>query len=194
MLMSFVRIFRQLSLFLFLALLFSSVFSQVVFANDLSLGEEYSDYHKEKYSRKNSKSSNGSDKGSDRSLVVSTLLYIPNRVLDFIDIFRFDVGVGPAIGAVVRFTPNGQAGLRFLMPVSARVGLRGRKSPVFIEHSNEMGIGPFFLGSDDRKPTPVEVGLGADLFLAGAYVGVSIDSIFDFIGGFVGFDISEDDL
>lgn len=156
---------------------------------DLDLGSEYSDYNKQKGSGKSSGSSS-----KDRNIIVSTLLFVPNRILDLLDIIRFDVGVGPAVGAVVRVTPHAQAGARFLMPISLRAGLRGRKMPVFIEHTTEMGAGPLFLSSKDREPSPAEVGIGADLFIAGAYLGISFDSIVDFFGGFAGFDISDDDL
>jgi hypothetical protein len=156
----------------------------------IDLGEEYTDFSKSGSSKSASKKSNK----EDRSFLVSALLYIPSRVLDILDIFRFDVGVGPAVGAVVRVTPHAQAGMRLLMPVSLRAGLRGRKSPVFIEHTSEMGVGPLYLDSAQREPTPLEIGAGVDLFLVGFYLGISIDSIFDAVLGFVGIDISDDDL
>lgn len=158
--------------------------------NNLDLGEEYQEHGKERYGR----GKTPQYKKQDSSLVYKTLLFIPNRVLDILDIFRFDVGVGPSIGAVIRVTPHGQAGVRLLMPISVRAGLRGRRLPVFIEHSSEMGIGPAFLSSESRKPSSLEVGAGVDLLLAGAYLGVSIDSIWDALAGFAGFDPADDDL
>lgn len=172
----------------------SSVYGQ---SADIDLGNEYTDHGKERYQRSGAQKGSGRSASEEKdadSFLYSAVMYVPNRVLDILDIFRFDVGVGPAVGAVVRITPYGQAGARLLMPVSVRAGLRGRRSPIFIEHSSEMGIGPAYLGSESRKPTPLEVGLGADLFIAGAYAGVSIDSIWDALAGFVGFDPSEDDL
>ncbi len=156
----------------------------------MELGSEYSDYKKQKGGKSQSKSS----KDDEKSTAHVVLLYIPNRILDLLDIIRFDIGVGPSLGAVVRVTPYGQAGARFMMPVSLRAGLRGRKLPVFIEHTNELGVGPLFLSSDDRKPSILEVGAGADLFLVGAYAGISIDSIADFALGIFGLDPSDDDL
>jgi hypothetical protein len=173
--------------YLFLSFYVSPATAEEAGKGDLELGDEYSEHSK-------NHSKNKEYKKNERSFLVSTLLFIPNRVLDLVDIIRFDVGVGPALGAVVRVTPYGQAGVRFVMPVSLRAGLRGRKMPVFIDHTNEMGVGPLFLGSKDREPTPLEVGVGGDLLLVGAYAGVSIDSIFDFLGGFVGLDISDDDI
>lgn len=160
-----------------------------LFAQALDLGDEYSNHSKDSTQSKESKNSK---KG--RSFLVSALLYIPNRVLDILDIVRFDVGVGPAVGGVIRVTPYAQAGARFMMPLSVRAGLRGRKSPVFIEHTSEVGVGPLYLDSSQRKATPLEIGAGVDLFLFGVYFGISVDSIFDAVLGFVGVDISDDDL
>ena len=46
------------------------------------------------------------------------LLYIPNRVLDLIDVFRVDVGVGASVGSVVRVTEYAQLGYRRMAPLS----------------------------------------------------------------------------
>ena len=121
-------------------------------------------------------------------------MYLPNRLIDFVDIFRVDVGAGPATGVVVRLTKWGQVGYRTMAPASLRVGIRGREIPVFVERSSEFGVGPAFLQSHDREVTTLEFGAGADLFLAGAYVGVSVDEFFDFLGGWVGIDFKNDDF
>ncbi len=121
-------------------------------------------------------------------------LWLPNRVLDLIDVFRFDVGVGPAAGGVVRVTKWGQAGLRSVSPLSVRAGNFGRDWPVKIEHSSEFGIGPTFLQSHDRVVCPGEVGLGLDLFVVGGYGGLCFDELFDFFGGLFLFDSKDDDL
>ena len=154
----------------------------------IELGDEYSDYSK-------SNSSGGSvATGSERSLFVATLLYLPNRLLDFLDIFRVDVGVGPSFGAVARVTKWGQVGYRDMEPLSIRVGLRGRRLPIFVERSAEFGIGPTFLTSPERSVRPLEFGAGADLILAGAYFGLSIDELADFCAGILGFDPGDDDI
>lgn len=121
------------------------------------------------------------------------LLWIPNRVLDFIDIFRVDVGAGLAFGAVARVTKYGQVGIRTVAPLSVRVGDFGRKAPVLLEHSSEMGIGPLYLESKDREICTLEVGAGADLFL-GLYGGVCLDELADFAGGIFFLDFKKDDL
>ncbi len=121
------------------------------------------------------------------------LLYIPNRVLDLIDIFRVDVGFGPSVGAVVRVTEYGQLGYRQMMPASVRVGDLGRRLPVMVEKSSEFGIGPVYADSPDRPVCPGEVGLGGDVLVAGAYAGVCIDEVADFLAGLVLIDLKGDD-
>ena len=154
----------------------------------IELGDEYTEHSKKPRRTSRSAPANKS------SGVKKALLYLPNRLLDLLDIFRFDVGVGPGFGAVVRVTKWGQAGYRDLEPASLRLGLRGRRLPVFVERSAEFGIGPTFLSSADREVSPVEVGAGADLLLVGVYAGVCIDEVLDFLGGIVGFDMKDDDI
>jgi hypothetical protein len=122
------------------------------------------------------------------------LLWVPNRVLDFIDIFRVDVGVGPAFGAVARVTKYGQIGYRQMAPASLRVGDFGRELPLMLETSNEFGVGPAYVDSADRQVCPGEIGLGGDLLVAGAYAGICVDEVIDFLAGIVMIDLKEDDL
>ena len=122
------------------------------------------------------------------------VMWIPNRVLDFIDIFRADVGVGPSFGAVVRVTKYGQVGYRQMAPASLRIGDFGRQLPVMVESSNEFGVGPAYVESADREICAGEVGLGGDLLVAGAYAGICLDEVADFIGGIFFIDFKEDDL
>ncbi|MCB0358625.1 MAG: hypothetical protein KDD44_03290 [Bdellovibrionales bacterium] len=162
----------------------------VAHAQPLELGEEYEGY------------AVGGPRASappppqaeQQSTLGFILLYLPNRLLDAIDIFRVDAGVGVSVGAVARVTRYGQVGYRSVSPFSLRAGLRGRKFPMFIEHSSEFGVGPGFLQSSDREVTPAEIGIGADAVLVGAYVGVSLDEAGDFLAGLVGFDPKGDDL
>jgi hypothetical protein len=121
------------------------------------------------------------------------LLYIPNRVLDLIDVFRVDIGVGGSVGGVVRVTKYVQGGYRQMLPVSLRVGGFGRQFPVMVETSNEIGISPAFKQSADRDICEAEVGLGLDLFIAG-YGGLCLDEVADFVGGIFLVDLKGDDL
>jgi hypothetical protein len=122
------------------------------------------------------------------------LLYIPNRVLDLIDVFRVDVGVGASVGGVVRVTKYAQGGYRQMLPVSLRVGDFGRQFPVVVESSNEIGISPAFKQSADRDICDAELGLGLDIFLIGGYGGLCLDEVADFVGGIFLVDFKGDDL
>lgn len=121
------------------------------------------------------------------------LLWVPNRIADFIDIFRIDLGVGPAVGGVVRITEFGQVGYRMMMPASLRVGDFGRKVPVMVEHSNEFGVGPLYVSSSERKVCTGEVGAGLDLLILGGYGGVCFEEVADFVGGLFFLDLMKDD-
>lgn len=134
-----------------------------------------------------------SDDGDDFN-ISTVLLWLPNRILDLIDIFRVDVGVGPAIGAVGRITRHGQFGYREFSPASLRVGNFGRSSPLIIERSSEFGVGPAFVESNDRKVCSGEVGVGADILIVGGYVGICFEELADFLGGLLLFDLMQDDL
>jgi hypothetical protein len=124
----------------------------------------------------------------------ATLLWLPNRVLDLLDIFRVDVGLGPAYGGVIRITKYAQAGYREMNPASFRVGLMGRQAPVMIERTNEIGISPAFGGSPKRDICKGEIGIGLDVIAAGAYAGICVDEFVDFVGGIFTADIKDDDL
>jgi hypothetical protein len=121
-------------------------------------------------------------------------MWIPNRVLDFIDIFRVDVGVGPSFGAVARVTKYGEVGYRMMAPASLRVGDFGREMPIMVESSNEFGVSPLYVDSKDRTVCPGEIGLGADVFLVGAYGGLCVDEFADFLAGLFFIDLKDDDL
>ncbi|MBP9838954.1 MAG: hypothetical protein KBC84_09605 [Proteobacteria bacterium] len=159
----------------------------------IELGNEYKKYSKKK-GAKSSAASTGTSSKETHSVAENVLLYLPNRFLDLIDILKFDVGVGPSAGAVVRLTKYGQVGIRSVAPFSLRAGLAGRSSPVFLEHSSEFGIGPTFVQSSERTVDRGEFGLGLDLILIGAYLGINLEAIPDFIIGFVGIDLQNDDL
>lgn len=126
--------------------------------------------------------------------VKKAILWLPNRILDFIDVFRADIGVGPSVGAVVRATRYAQAGSRTMAPLSVRFGLMGRRSPVMFERSNELGISPAFLASKDRKICRGEFGAGLDLIIVGGYLGICTDEVVDLVAGIFTFDINGDDI
>jgi hypothetical protein len=125
---------------------------------------------------------------------IQVLLWVPNRVMDFIDIFRVDAGLGPSYGGVIRLSKYAQAGYRKVNPASIRVGDFGRRAPVMAERSSEYGFGPNFVSSKDREICPGEVGVGADIGIAGLYGGVCVDEAADFLAGIFFMDLKHDDL
>ena len=122
------------------------------------------------------------------------LWYIPNRVLDLIDIFHVDVGVGNSIGAVVRVSRYVQVGYRGFSPQSHRIGLLGRKTPYIKEKSSEYGLSPYWTASKQRSVCSGEVGAGADLIFVGLYAGICINEVWDFLGGLITYDPERDDI
>lgn len=122
------------------------------------------------------------------------LLWVPNRFLDLIDVFRLDVGAGVSYGAVARISKYGQVGYRDMAPLSVRIGNFGREVPFMIERSSELGIGPAYLDSKDREVCPGEIGIGADIVLVGAYGGICAEELLDFLAGVFFLDVMGDDI
>ena len=151
---------------------------------ELQLGDEYTTYRKTRGGRYVAQKEKGN----------SYLLYLPNRFLDLLDVFHFDVGIGPAYGGVLRLTRWGQMGYRKTAPWSFRLGLRGRKLPGFLERGEESGFGPWYSSDGNREISAGELGASADLGIFGVSAGLSVDGLFDFILGFTTLDVSDDDL
>lgn len=122
----------------------------------------------------------------------AVLAWFPNRVLDIVDIFRVDVGVGAAAGGVVRISKGGQVGFRSVA-TSVRVGDFGRTAPLIVETHDEGGAGPDFVESKDRSVCQGEIGLGLDLGL-GAYAGICLEEVLDAAAGVFFLDPMGDDL
>jgi hypothetical protein len=155
----------------------------------IELGKEYSTYSKP--SRGSASSTRPNESTSTTEKII---YYLPNRILDLLDIFRADVGVGFSFGGVMRATSFAQCGYRTFSPGSLRVGLRGRELPIFFESDAELGCGPVFSQSSDRVVTPAEFGVGVDLFIPGIYLGISFDEFADFVLGIFGVDFKDDDF
>ena len=122
----------------------------------------------------------------------AVLAWVPNRIMDVIDIFRVDVGVGAAAGGVLRISKGGQIGYRAVSS-SVRIGDFGRTAPVIVETHDEGGAGPDFVQSKDRPVCQGEVGLGLDLGV-GAYAGICLEEVLDAAAGVFFLDPMGDDL
>lgn len=126
--------------------------------------------------------------------LMQVLLYLPNRILDFWDMFRIDVGVGPAAGAVVRLTKYVQFGYREPLPWSFRVGDFGRRAPFLLEESAEGGVSPYYEPSPQRTACKLELGTGVDLLIVSGYIGICTEEVPDFMAGILMYDPALDDL
>lgn len=126
--------------------------------------------------------------------------YLPNRVLDFMDIFRIRAKVGPGLAAGARFSDafsfyGGAAS-------SAYAGLPGPRNqalwPRILGRQNERGMVLMGVDATDVTIFPPdyeysEIGLSAHLLLLGLDLGVSPSEFFDFIAGWFGADVRGDD-
>lgn len=180
------RPFRLSKVFLILFLIFS--FFPFAYAEDehdvqFELGQEYSDYSK----------TGTNSKGSSSSFFRKTLLYLPNRFMDLVDVFKLDAGVGIGYGAILRPSKKLQVGYREMNPGMLRIGLMGRRLPVLVEKRTESGFSSDYGPNQGRKVSTGELGLGVDLGFIGVYGGVGLDSTLDFLLGIVGVDFEDDD-
>ena len=127
------------------------------------------------------------------------LLYLPNRLFDFMDVVRARVRVGPGIAVQARATRpvsvalGGYSSLFVGLP-----GPRGRPEvpwPVGIE--NYAGIEVSVVGAHTERwgPSygPTEVGAGAQLAVVGVDIGLEPLELIDLLLGFVFLDIRDDD-
>ena len=130
-----------------------------------------------------------------------TLWYIPNRVLDFVDMFRLKIAVGPGLEAGARITDpfTVYAG----SSRTVYVGLPGERAPG--EWPSILGAtqktGLVLLGADasDLHPDPPryefsEIGVQFHLGAVGMEAGVVPSEALDFLHGILGRDRSGDDL
>ena len=118
------------------------------------------------------------------------LLYIPNRVLDVLDIFRLRVRVGPGVAVDARATKVASAFAGSYG--SVYVGLPGPRNrrlpklPVGFESRSgvqasvadatvEGGVGPDY--------GPAEIGVGAQVAIVGFDIGVEPWEFIDFLAG-----------
>ena len=122
-----------------------------------------------------------------------TILWIPNRILDFIDIFRIDLGIGASIGGAVRLTEHANLSHRRMHPASLRVGGFGRDWPFLWEDVDDVSFGENKHISEKRTICPGEFGASIELGIVGGYSGICLDELFDFLGGIFLFDFKEDD-
>ncbi len=130
----------------------------------------------------------------------SIVWYLPNRVLDFLDIFRARVRVGPGLAANARITDLADAyiGEYHTWYLGLPGPRMGQELGWFAGEEQEKGIK--FLGVDasddlDNEPdySPTEINLGLHLLIVGTELGFDPVELGDFLAGFFLIDAREDD-
>ena len=137
---------------------------------------------------------------NDTSIGHHVLWYIPNRLLDLVDIFRLRLRAGPGLSAHVRMTDY--ANLFIGQYYTAYLGLPGPRMapelrwPVGWEY--EKGL--MLMGVDATDDLPhepayasTECNIGLQLLLVGIEAGFDPVELGDFFAGFVLIDVREDD-
>jgi len=128
------------------------------------------------------------------------LFYIPNRVLDLIDIFRLRVKVGPGVSGSLRLTSV--AAFYAGTHNTVYVGLPGprcaQQKPRPWGREKEKGIILFGVDATDdslfeSEHSPSEIGLGLHLLVVGLDAGIDPVEIGDFLSGIIGRDPKGDD-
>lgn len=140
-------------------------------------------------------------KDEGHSLGRKLVFYLPNRILDMLDIFRMRLRVGPGVAAGVRATKVAQAYVGTYAAVYAGLpGPRMRKlprSPVGLESYNGIdvslleastggGVGPDY--------SPTEFGASTQLAILGFDFGFDPVEMLDLAGGLLLLDPRDDDL
>lgn len=127
--------------------------------------------------------------------------YIPNRVLDLVDIFRLRAAVGPGMEAGVRITDAAAMYLGHSRTVW--MGLPGERAPGEAPRlagaSQKKGLALLGVDATDMKPDPPrydqsEIGFQVHAGVVGVEAGVVPSAILDFLLGWFGIDRAGDDL
>lgn len=127
--------------------------------------------------------------------------YVPNRVLDLLDIVRVRVRVGPGldVGARVTDVASFYAGRSHAVVAGLPGPRRERRGPELIGWENRRGMVILGVDATDDLPHPPryafsEIGASAHLLLVGAEAAVAPDEAIDFLAGIFGSDLKGDDL
>ena len=129
------------------------------------------------------------------------LMYIPNRLLDLLDIVRLRLRVGPGFGLGVRLTEFADVYLGAYASVWAGLpGARNRKTPrlpVGVESKSGVEVGPAdatLEGMVGPDYSTWEVGFDFQFILLGIAIGLEPYEALDFVLGLLTLDPKDDDL
>jgi hypothetical protein len=128
-----------------------------------------------------------------RSPWISTLLYLPNRLFDLAEIFRFGVNVGPGIGVDAEAT--GALRAAAMARASVGVGYQGlRHLPLSIGIDTYIAVGPFDPGLRMAwYRSEYDLRLDAHLAVIGGHMAIDLLAIADFFAGWLTYDLEDDD-
>ena len=176
-----------------LVLSFSPVYAQYAdFSRQVLVSEEGSEPRDEGLAM--------ADARANQGVLTTILWYLPNRVMDLIDIFRLRLKVGPGLGVGFRMTDY--AAFYGGSQYAVYLGLPGPRYPEAVRYpvGLEYQRGIVLAGvdaSDDLKHPPrygfSEVDAGLHLFLIGAEAGIDPFEIADFLSGLFLIDLRRDD-
>lgn len=129
------------------------------------------------------------------------LWYLPNRVLDLLDVFRARVRVGPGFAVGARVTEPVSVYLGSYASVYA--GLPGPRrggafvSPVGIETKSGIGLSLADIsveGGVGPDYSSTEVGVSLHALLVGVDIGFDPIELLDFVTNIIGIDLRDDDI
>jgi hypothetical protein len=132
------------------------------------------------------------ERSSEVHLFRRILFYVPNRIIDFADVWKLNVGVGLGLGANIRPTKGLQFGIAAYD--SVRAGLRGRRLPVWHEWSLEGGFDGMYHEFGETERGFYEFGGTIHLAIIGFEAAVDIEEVLDFGYGLFILDPADDDL
>ena len=138
----------------------------------------------------------GDESTKGHSWPVALLLYVPNRVVDVLDLVRAGVSVGPGIGLDARATELAQAVM--MSRLAAGLGYETlRHLPIMAGKQTEFIIGPSITDPSAslnwfKSATDLRVEVHA--LLVGAHAAIDPGEIFDLVVGFIGIDPKGDDF
>jgi hypothetical protein len=193
---------RILKIFFFFSCTFV-FFAPAVPAQDtnINLGHHYEEHSKVPRDNPEPIVLEGKSTKKSSSVLSTVLLYIPNRIFDFLDIFRFRVRVGPGAGVGVRVTeplsiyagshaaiyaglPGPRQSPGVPLPVGAEAVAGGKLSL----------LNGVFAADTSSRHSFSEIGVETQLLLIGVDIGIDPVEILDFFTGFFLIQIREDDL
>lgn len=129
------------------------------------------------------------------------IMYIPNRIFDFLDILRVRVRIGPGFSIGARATELADIFAGSHATIFA--GLRGTRCkpeipwPIGLEKNEGFEISIADVTDEGKNVPcvdPIEVSVQAQALILGVYVGVELFEILDFATGILFLDLQADDF